>query len=232
MIGIIGAMDAEIDMYLDKITNLKEITCKIFTFYQGKFNGQEIVLVKSGVGKVFSAMVCQYMIDTYNPSMILLTGVGGALNPILEIGDVVIGVDTAHHDFDARELGFKLGQISYTDLRFFKAEEKLVELAMKASLKDNKIISGRILTGDQFFTQAKKLESKYLTEELKGDCIEMEGASVGQVCSINEIPHLIIRTVSDKADGTAVEDYNKFTPIVAKNSFEIVGYIVKNIGIQ
>ena len=228
-IGIIGAMDDEISMYKKHIKNVKEVKWKIFTFYKGLFNGKNVVLVKSGVGKTFAAMICQRLIDEFNVSMILFTGVGGSLNKELNIGDVVVSTDSVHHDFDATPLGFKLGQISYTDYRFFKADENLIKLALKAKLNNHKIIKGRILTGDQFFTQAEKLQKKYLTEELKGDCIEMEGAAVAQVCNINKIPYLIIRSMSDKANGTAVQDYNNFTKIVAHNSFAIVNHILKNI---
>ena len=87
------------------------------------------------------------------------------------------------------------------------------------------------MTGDQFLTHKEKQEYRYLTEELKGDCVEMEGAAVAQVCVINEIPHLIVRTVSDKADGTAVQDYNQFFPIVANNSFKIVEFVVSHLNI-
>ena len=127
-IGIIGAMDDEIEMYLEHIKDAEEIKWKIFTFYRGKLNGKEVVLVKSGVGKVFAAMVAQRLIDEFNVSRILFTGVGGSLNPELKIGDVVVSTDSAHHDFDAQELGFKRGQISYTDYRFFEASEDLYDI--------------------------------------------------------------------------------------------------------
>lgn len=229
MIGIIGAMDEEIEVYRKHLHHIKEIKHKVFTFYQGKLNGKEVVLVKSGVGKVFAAMICQYLIDQFKVDLILFTGVGGSLNKKLNIGDVVVSKDSVHHDFDATALGFKRGNISYTNYRFFDAEKKIVKLALKAKLEKHKIIVGRILSGDQFLTQREKKKYSYLTKELCGDCVEMEGAAVAQVCFINEIPHLIIRTVSDKANGTAVRDYNKFKAIVAENSFKIVDYITKNL---
>ncbi len=229
MIGIIGAMDEEIEVYKNHLSKVKETKYKIFTFYQGKLNGKEVVLVKSGVGKVFAAMVSQYMIDTFKVDLVLFTGVGGSLNKKLNIGDVVISKDSAHHDFDATALGFKRGNISYTNYRFFEAEKKLVRLALGTKLEGHKIMAGRILSGDQFLTQKEKKKYSYLTKELGGDCVEMEGAAVAQVCFINEIPHLIIRTVSDKANGTAVSDYNQFKAVVAENSFKIVDYVTKNI---
>ena len=227
VIGIIGAMDEEIDVYLKHLSDVKKSVWKIFTFYKGKFNGKDVVLVKSGVGKVFAAMICQILIDKYKADTTLFTGVAGALNKKLDIGDVVVSVDSAHHDFNAVPLGFKRGQISYTNYRFFGAEKKLVDLALKVDISPHKIIKGRILTGDQFFTQAERKKHKYLTEDLCGDCIEMEGAAIAQVCNINQIPHLIVRTVSDKANGTAVKDYNKFKAVVASNSFKVVDGILK-----
>ena len=228
-IGIIGAMDEEIAMYIPLIKNIKKEMYTIFTFYTGTFQDHHVVLVKSGVGKVFAAMVCQLLIDKYKIDYMLFTGVAGALNKTLEIGDVVVSVDLVHHDFDATPLGFKRGQISYTDYRYFQAEKKLLDLALTTKLKNHKIISGRILTGDQFFTHRDKQLHTYLIDELAGDCIEMEGAAVAQVCHINKIPFLIIRTVSDKADGTAVQDYNKFKEIIAVNSFTVCKEILKKL---
>lgn len=221
-------MDDEIAVYKSHLQNVKETRHKIFTFYEGMLHDHEITLVKSGVGKVFASMVCQYMIDHFNVEAVIFTGVAGSLNRNLEIGDVVVSTDAVHHDFDATSLGFARGQISYTDYRFFPANKKMLETALEAKLDGHRIVPGRILTGDQFFTQREKEEHKYLTEELNGDCVEMEGAAVAQVCHINELPFLIIRTVSDQANGTAVEDYNQFTPVVASNSFKIVDYILIN----
>ena len=174
-------------------------------------------------------MVCQILIDVYHIDSVLFTGVAGALNKTLDIGDVVVSTDSVHHDFDASPLGFKRGQISYTEYRFFQAEKKLLDLALTAKIPNQKIISGRVLTGDQFFTHRDKQTHTYLVEELMGDCIEMEGAAVAQVCHINSIPFLIIRTVSDKADGTAVEDYNTFKEKIAVNSFTVCEEILKKL---
>lgn len=228
-IGIIGAMDDEIAMYKAHLKNLKETKYKIFTFYKGTMHDHQVILVKSGVGKVFASMICQYLIDKFDVETIICTGVGGSLNRTFRIGDVVVSKDAIQYDFDARPLGFKLGQISYTDYRIFPADNSLVDLALHTKLNKHKIIPGRIVTGDQFFTQRERKERQYLVKELKGDCIEMEGAAVAQVCHINEIPYLVVRTMSDNADGTAVKDYNKFTPIVASNSFKIVDNLLEHL---
>jgi len=229
VIGIIGAMDEEVAVYLYHLQNKKTKKWNIFTFYEGKMYGKDVVIVKSGVGKVFAAMVSQKLIDAYNVESVIFTGVGGSLNNELAIGDVVVSVDSCHHDFDAQPLGFKRGQISYTDYRFFKADGKLLKLALSAKLDGHKILKGRILTGDQFMTHKDKEEKRYLHEELEGDCVEMEGAAVAQVCHMNTIPHVIIRSVSDKADGSAVADYDKFRFIVAENSFKIVDHMLRKL---
>ncbi len=222
-------MDEEIKMYLPHLKNTKITQFGPFIFHKGSFHGRQVVIVKSGVGKVFAAMVTQYLIDQFNVSVVLFTGVAGSLNKSLRIGDVVVSKDSAHHDFDATALGFKRGQISYTHYRFFSADKKLRSLSLQAKLKTHKIVQGRILTGDQFFTQREKKTHQYLTTELQGDCIEMEGAAVAQVCVMHKIPHLIVRTISDQSDGAAVRDYNQFKHLVAHNSFKIVEHILQNV---
>jgi adenosylhomocysteine nucleosidase len=228
-IGIIGAMDEEIRLLVDSFEKIQEIQWNEFTFYSGILFGKEVVIIRSGVGKVFSAMICQYLIDKFNIDYVLFSGVGGALNSDLQIGDVLLGVDAVHHDLDVRPLGFKIGEIPYTKYRFFSSDTHLLELAQQAELSDNKIVKGRILTGDQFFTHTELMDRSFLIDELKGDCIEMEGAAVAQVCTVNKIPSLIIRTITDKADGTAADDFNAFKEIVAKNSFNVIEKILEGI---
>lgn len=233
-IGIIGAMDEEIATYLQHLKKTKTKEYYSFTFYEGTLNNQSVVIVKSGVGKVFAAMITQYLIDTFKVKTILFTGVAGALNKNIQIGDLVIGKDSMYHDFDATALGFQRGKISYTNLRIFPANKELLKSALNTKLDKNnffsgRIITGRILTGDQFFTQSQRNKHNYFTAELHGDCIEMEGAAVAHVCTINNIPHLIIRTISDQADGKAVQDYNRFKSVVAQNSFAIINKLISEV---
>lgn len=215
-------MDEEIESFLNHLEGKEEIVWKEFKFYTGKLFDKEVIIVKSGAGKVFASMICQRLIDKYNVDKILFTGVAGALNPDLDIGDVVIGTDSVHHDMDAIALGFERGQIPFTDYKFFKADEKLVGFALETNMSPNKIMKGKILTGDQFMTQGTKKDKDYLVNDFEGDCIEMEGAAVAQVCTINKIPHLIIRTISDRSSGDAVADFNTFASVVASNSLKVV----------
>ncbi len=228
-IGIIGAMDAELEEYTKYITDCEKKYWNDFLFQKGRLFNKKVIIVKSGVGKVFASMVCQKLIDEYGPNLIIFTGVAGALNKQLEIGDVVISKDCINHDMDGRALGFSRGTIPYTDYKIFVADDRLKKLALSAKLDGHNIIEGRNLTGDQFLTKKKIKEYQYLTDELKGDSIDMEGAAIAQVCTLNKVPFLIVKTISDKADGTAVKDFNKFLPIAAKNSFNVVRTILQNL---
>lgn len=228
-VAVIGSMDAEIDHYLKNSEHVKEIPWNKFIFHESTLFGKKMIIVKSGVGKVFAAMVCERLIDEFDPQAVIFTGVAGALNKKLNIGDVVLSDSCIQHDLDAQALGFMRGAIPYTEHRIFKADQNLLSLASQTKLKGKKILAGRILTGDQFITKKEMLDHKYLIDELKGDAIEMEGGSIAQVCTLNNIPFLVVRTVSDKADGTAVEDFNKFLPVVARNSFKVVASILRKL---
>ena len=229
IIGIIGSMDAEIEKYTKQATYCQTTHWNDFLCHKVKLFSKDAVIIKSGVGKVCAAMVCEKLIDAYHPRAIIFTGVAGALNQDLEIGDIVVSRDCIQHDLDVQALGFSRGTIPYTEYRVFVASEKLRKLALSAKLGGNKIVEGRILTGDQFLTQKAASDHTYLVEELKGDVIEMEGGAIAQVCTLTKTPFLIVRTVSDKADRTAVADFHKFLPIVAKNSFTIIETILNNL---
>jgi 5'-methylthioadenosine/S-adenosylhomocysteine nucleosidase len=221
-------MDEEIEEYLKHATEIKKNSIGPIIFHECKLLDKEVVIVKSGIGKVFAAMTTQSLIDNYNPKVILFGGVAGGLNDSLNIGDVVIGIDSMQHDFDARALGFEIGHIAYTNHKIFKAEEKLIELAAEAKLENNKVLLGRVLTGDQFITTSDITKRKQMVEDLKGDCAEMEGAAVAQVCIVNEVAHLIVRTISDGADGDSAKNFQEFLKIVAGNSYKILSHIIKN----
>ena len=224
--AIIGALDAEIDEYIKHLKNSRKNIWKKFVFYEGDLYKKQVIIIKSGVGKVSAAMTAQKLIDTYNPTYIIFTGVAGGLNNKFEIGDIIVGKDCAQYDLNAIELGFSRGTIPYTNFRFFKTDAKLRDLALTAKIKHT-IYEGRILTGDQFLTRKDIKEYNYLVDELKGDAVDMESASIGQVCTLNNVPFLIIRTISDKADGNSLINFNKFLPEVTKNSFGMVQHILK-----
>jgi 5'-methylthioadenosine/S-adenosylhomocysteine nucleosidase len=228
-IGIMGAMDEEITEFLAHAELIERTEWHGFTFYRIRMEGRNAVLVKSGIGKVFSALVSQHLIDLYAPSALIFTGVAGSLNPAYDIGDVVISRDCIQHDVDGRALGFARGTLLYTDLKVFGADPVLAAAALSAVAEGHRIHSGRILTGDQFMTRDEIDHHRYLIEELRGDAVEMEGGAMAQVCAVNGVPFVVVRTISDKADGDAVQDFNRFLPVIARNSFAIVRHILSRL---
>ncbi|MFM7822969.1 MAG: 5'-methylthioadenosine/adenosylhomocysteine nucleosidase [Bacteroidota bacterium] len=222
---ILGALDAEVEAFLSHMDNKQLVQGGGLTAQVGTLNGKEVVVCKSGVGKVYAAMTTQWLIQQFQPSAVLFTGVAGALNPSYDVGDIVLAKDCVQYDMDARGLGFSVGTIPYTDLRFFDCDAKLLQNAQLTST-DHKIHVGRILTGDRFVTHEYIAQLDELKLKFGGDAVEMEGAAVAQVCTIHQIPFLIIRTISDKANADSPIDFPRFLPIVAHNSFAVIEQIL------
>lgn len=226
--AIVGAMDVEIDAYLRHLTQHVSSDWNGMTFHEGALAGAQVVVVKCQVGKVFAAMMTQHLIDRYAPCSIFFTGVAGALNSQLEIGDVVVSKDCMQHDMDATALGLPRGAIPFTELRIFAADAQLLALACEAPIT-HRVLAGRILTGDQFVAASNRAAYRYLTDELHGDAVEMEGAAVAQVCHVNRISFLLVRTLSDKADDNASADFNALLPEIADNSWRIISYVLSRL---
>ncbi|MGB9840711.1 5'-methylthioadenosine/adenosylhomocysteine nucleosidase [Thermovenabulum sp.] len=230
IIGIIGAMDREIKLLRDRMSDVKELRHLHLDFYFGEIRQKEVVIVKSGVGKVNAALCTQFLIDKFSPERIICTGVAGGLLDFLKTGDVVVSKDLIQYDVDASVFGHEVGEIPNMGVKVFNADEELVEKTLytgKKILKDNKIIKGRILTGDKFVNSRELVE--YLVNNFDGFCVEMEGAAIAHVCFLNQIPFVVIRSISDKADGSALLDYKKFVEFASKTSAEIVEGLIEII---
>lgn len=218
-IGIIGAMEEEVLCLKNKM-NISEVrSIASLEFYVGMLYSREVILVRAGIGKVNAALCTQILIDCFHVDSVINTGVAGALSDELEIGDVVISLDAMQHDVDATGFGYDIGIIPRMDNSCFKADQRLLKIAKKASevlsMKTNVYVK-RIVSGDQFISDNQK--KKELVEIFDGFCTEMEGASIAQVCYINKIPFVIIRSISDKADDSAEVNFSEFTQLAAANS--------------
>ena len=226
IIAIIGPMDIEVQGLIAKLSPHSVVNDGPFVLHRGVLCGKEVVVAATGVGKVLSSCCTQKIIDRFAPEALLCTGVAGALSPELDVGDLVIGFDVMQHDMDARPIGFERGQIPYTDLRDIKADERLVGIAREFKPEGHSVHVGRILSGDQFVDHNHVSEGEHLRSELGGMAIEMEGGAIGLICHLHKIPFLVVRTISDRADGSAAVDYNTLLPMVAKNSSDFVEFIL------
>lgn len=218
-IGIIGAMEEEIENikpYID-IISTKNIVG--LDFYMGKMGGNNVVLVRSGIGKVNAAVCSQVLIDLYAVDYIINVGVAGAINKDLKIGDVVIATDTMHHDMDTTYFGDDIGIIPRMEESAFKADNELIEIALKSSSdvsKNNNVVTGRIVSGDQFLCDIEKKNK--IWSHFKASCVDMESAAIGQACYLNKIPFCIIRSISDNSDeDNQYENFFRDSAIKASN---------------
>jgi len=229
-IGIIGAMEEEIALLKN---NMEIISAKNIVgtdFFMGKMLGKSIVLVRSGIGKVNAAICTQVLIDMYGVDYIINTGVAGSINKDLGVGDIVISNDLLQHDFDTSATGDKLGVIPRLHESTFRADEELVRIAENASevcIKHQKVVVGRIATGDQFISNSNDKER--IWNNFKPYCVEMEGAAIAQACYLNKIPFVVIRSMSDSADEEASSNFLEHVDKVASNSSLIVEQMIKEL---
>jgi len=228
MIGIIGAMEEEVNQLKAVMEQVTVETRASMDFYQGLLEGQEVVVVRSGIGKVNAGICTQILADCYHVSAVINTGIAGSLQAQIDIGDIVLSTDVLHHDMDARAFGYPEGQIPRMDTLSFQADEALLSCAekcCKAVNPDIKTFRGRVLSGDQFI--ADKAKKEWLVNIFDGYCTEMEGAAIGQAAYLNEIPFLIVRAISDKADDSASMDYPEFEVKAISHTVALMKEMVK-----
>lgn len=215
-------MDEEVALFKQALQDPTEKVRAQILFYQGTLAGRNVVLCKSGVGKVNAAMTAQILISEFEVTSIIFTGVAGALDPSLQIGEIVVSSHLQQHDVDATALGFALGEIPFFPQSVFHADKRLVDLAVQSSRNvfSGAVKVGCIVSGDQFIGSREK--AKQLHEHFQALCAEMEGAAVAQVCQQNAVPFVVIRSMSDKADGSAPANFTEFVEHASNRSFEIV----------
>ncbi|MGL4361710.1 MAG: 5'-methylthioadenosine/adenosylhomocysteine nucleosidase [Cellulosilyticaceae bacterium] len=229
IIGIIGAMDEEVAILKEQMSIIETSTIAGITFYQGTLHDKSVVLARSGIGKVNASICAQLMITTFNATHLINSGVAGTLNPLINQGDIVISSDAVQHDFDTTAIGDPLGEIARLGITFFKANADLINFSDQAikniQLENVNVFHGRIASGDQFVAGGPMQER--IQSHFAPSAVEMEGAAIAHVAHLNNTPFVIIRAISDKADGGADLSYTEFLPIAAYNVSHVVSEIVR-----
>lgn len=223
MIGIIGAMEEEVQVLKNEMEaeEVKEIAG--MRFYKGILCGKETVVVQSGIGKVNAAICTQVLADQFGVDVVINTGIAGSLDADIDIGDIVISTDAVEHDMDASAFGDPVGQVPRMDTFSFPADEQLVKKAVEANEEANpdvRTFTGRVVSGDQFVSSSEVKDR--LVKLFGAKCTEMEGAAIVHAAYLNKISCVIIRAISDKADNSATMDYPTFEKKAIEHSVRLI----------
>lgn len=210
-LGIIGAMDVEVAHLKDRLEGVALTRHAAMDFCEGTLAGVRVVVVKCGVGKVNAAVCAEALAALFGVTHVINTGIAGCLNDELDIGDVIVSTDAVQHDMDVTRLGYPSGEVPGLGVATFAADEALVACALEAArslVPPVRALAGRVASGDQFVGDAAV--KKRVKELFGADCCEMEGAGIAQACWLNGLPFVIIRAMSDRADGSSHVDYPSF----------------------
>ena len=221
--GIIAAMKEEMQEIKKIMQEIEEIKIKELIFFRGKINNNNVILVEAGIGKVNAARVTQLMIDKFEIEKIINVGSAGSANNELKIGDIVIGKRLVQHDFDITAFGHPKGFITNIG-QYVESDSELIskmeQTISKLSQNEFKIKIGTIASGDIFCTEPKMKEK--IRTKFNADAIEMEGAAIAQVCKLNEIPFIVIRSISDNPDRKNEITFDQFLEKASKRCAEII----------
>ncbi|MBQ2730095.1 MAG: 5'-methylthioadenosine/adenosylhomocysteine nucleosidase [Clostridia bacterium] len=220
-IGIIAAMQIEIDGIKEKIEKAETVTISGIDFVCGTIGDKKIIAAKCGIGKVFAALCAQTMILKFGPDCIVNTGVAGGLSDGLKILDVVVADDVVQHDMDTSHIGDPVGLLSGINIVNIPCNKKISDaLCESVAAVGVSCIRGTVATGDQFVCTDEKRQ--YIKNTFNAAACEMEGGAIGHVCYVNDLPFGIIRAISDGGDDDASLDYPTFAAKAAENSVRAV----------
>lgn len=242
--ALLGAFDEEVKLVQQSLKNPKTQVLNGIKFMTGQINGHEVVVAETGIGKVNAAMTTAFVLAYFKPQRVLFTGIAGGVNPDLQPGDIVIARQTAHHDYHS--ITFQQQPTNQTrnainkDMNpaYFPADSVMMLTAQETAQavafesipltsRPPSVVVGTVVTGDQFISSEEKVAG--LWSEFKADATEMEGAAVAQVCYQQQVPCLVIRSLSDKANSNARQDMLTFFRIAARNSANLVMAIVERL---
>ena len=221
LVGIVAAMESEIAAIKEATEIEQTYTVAGLDFCVGQVDQTNVVVVECGMGKVNAALATQILIDRFQVTAIINIGCAGSLNDELDIGDFVVSTEVVQHDYDITALGYEKGEIPYIGKVSFEADANLIQVACEAiaqAAPDRKVVTGRICTGDQFISTEEQKQT--IIESMGGMCAEMEGAAVGQTATVNGVPFVVIRAMSDKSN--SAEDFTNYVDQVTREGAEVV----------
>ncbi len=235
--GVIGAMESEIAQLRDALSGAEKTDFSGLTFYKGTLGENEVVLVKSGVGKVNAARCAQILIDRFAVDYIINTGIAGGIGEGLAVGDIVIGTELVQHDFDVTPFGRVRGSL-FADgdpdhPTVFCSDPCLANAFKKAAadfIAAEKIRAGRIATGDQFI--ASQELKRAIASEFHALAAEMEGGAIAQTAALSGVPFIVLRAISDLADGTSHGSFTEFEQQTADLSAAVLERMVRNFTME
>ncbi len=223
-LAIMGAMEEEIEPLLAHFENVQVVEFAKNTYYEVQYNGLDMVIAYSKIGKVFASLTAATLIEKFGCDTLLFSGVAGGINPDLKIGDLIIANKLCQHDLDITAFGHPNGYVPGGAV-FVETSKELNTIAKEVAIENNlKVIEGTIATGDQFVHSNER--KAFIETTFQADALEMEGASVAVVCDALNVPCFILRAISDTADMDAGFDFDEFLKSSAKNSAE---YLIKII---
>lgn len=228
-LGIIGAMAVEVETLKSEMQNLTVTHKAGMDFYDGILEGLPVVIVQCGVGKVNAAMCAQVLCDCFHVTHLVNTGIAGSLCAELDIGDLLISKDAMYHDFDAQHFGYEMGEVPGMGVLTFDADAEMIAYAQAAAEAVNPGHSriGRVASGDMFV--AEKAVKENIIAKTQALCTEMEGTAIAHVAFRNELPFVILRAISDKADDSAEMDYPTFEAIAAHRCAAVARMMAKKL---
>ncbi len=229
-IGVIGAMEEEISFLKEEMAIVTNKTAVGLQFYIGHYGDKNVVLVRSGIGKVNAAICAQVLIDLFGVDYIINTGVAGGIAAGLKIGDMIISKDAIYHDMDTSVFGDPVGVIPRMAESIFAADEEMIQIAKQAAEEmqwNERVMVGRIASGDQFVASAEL--KKQIRHNVQADCAEMEGAAIAHTCYLNRIPFVMIRSISDLSEEGGETSYETFAVEQARRCCYLVSRIIERM---
>lgn len=226
-LGIIGAMQIEVELLVEQLQNRQEANHAGSTYYEGILEGLPVVVVQCGVGKVNAAVSAQVLCSCYGVTHLVNTGIAGSLDARLDIGDLLISQNAMYHDFDVTSFGYPMGKVPGMDVVAFPGDHRMIDLAQTSAeaVHPGHVVLGRVASGDQFVCSGEQKDR--IIAVTHAQCTEMEGAAIAQTAYRNGVPFVIIRAISDKADGSAEMDYPTFERLSAHRCAQVTAGLAR-----